>query len=51
MTLASLNIPEDEFYLAAVSARTIRSRITVLDIAAHAGVLRAAAEETIALLT
>jgi len=51
MTLESLDISRDEFYLAAVSARTIRSRITVLDIAAHAGVLKEAAEETIALLS
>jgi glycerol-1-phosphate dehydrogenase [NAD(P)+] len=51
MTLESLEISRDEFYLAALSARTIRARITVLDIAAHAGVLEAAAQEAISLLS
>jgi len=32
------------------ASRAIRSRITVLDLAAHAGVLEEAAEETLALL-
>jgi len=45
MTLPSLGISREEFLLGAVSARTIRDRITVLDLAAHAGVLEEAAEE------
>ncbi|UCF30281.1 MAG: iron-containing alcohol dehydrogenase [bacterium] len=51
MTLPSLGIPKDEFTLAAVSARTIRDRITVLDISAHAGVLEDAAAETVEALS
>jgi len=51
MTLPSLGIPEDEFSLAVVSARTIRDRITVLDLAAHAGLLEDAAKETIRILS
>jgi glycerol-1-phosphate dehydrogenase [NAD(P)+] len=51
MTLPSLGISEDEFYLAATSSRTIRDRITVLDIAAHAGILEDAAKETIEILS
>jgi glycerol-1-phosphate dehydrogenase [NAD(P)+] len=51
MTLPSLGISKDEFYLAATSARTIRDRITVLDISAHAGILEAAAKETIEMLS
>ncbi|MDF1525218.1 MAG: iron-containing alcohol dehydrogenase [bacterium] len=51
MTLSSLGISKDEFYLAATSARTIRDRITVLDLSAHAGTLEAAAKETIRMLS
>ncbi|MCJ7498682.1 iron-containing alcohol dehydrogenase [bacterium] len=51
MTLPSLGISKDEFYLAATSARTIRDRITVLDISAHAGILEDAASETIEMLS
>jgi glycerol-1-phosphate dehydrogenase [NAD(P)+] len=47
MTLRSLDLSEDEFLLAAISSRTIRERITILDISAHAGILKKAAEETI----
>jgi glycerol-1-phosphate dehydrogenase [NAD(P)+] len=36
--------------LAALNARAIRERITVLDFAAHAGVLEAAAAESLTLL-
>ncbi|MCP4111613.1 MAG: sn-glycerol-1-phosphate dehydrogenase [Desulfobacteraceae bacterium] len=49
-TLKSLNLTKDEFLLAALSARTIRERITVLDISAHAGILKDAAEETLEML-
>jgi glycerol-1-phosphate dehydrogenase [NAD(P)+] len=51
MTLPSLGISRDEFYLAATSARTIRDRITVLDIAAHTGILEKAAKETLGILS
>lgn len=51
MTLPSLGISKDEFFLAAISARTIRDRITVLDISAHTGILKEAAEETIKILS
>jgi glycerol-1-phosphate dehydrogenase [NAD(P)+] len=51
MTLPSLGIPRDEFFLAALSARTIRDRITVLDLSAHADVLEEAANETIEMLS
>ena len=51
MTLPSLGISRDEFFLAALSARTIRDRITVLDISAHTDILQGAAEETIELLS
>ncbi len=50
MTLSALDLMPDEFILAARFARTIRERITILDLAAHAGVLEAAAEETLDLL-
>ena len=50
MTLSSLNLMPDEFMLAARNARTIRERITILDLAAHTGVLEAAAEEALELL-
>jgi len=51
MTLPSLGISRDEFFLAATSARTIRDRITVLDLSAHAGILEDAAKETIEILS
>ena len=51
MTLPSLGISKDEFYLAAMSARTIRDRITVLDLSAHTGILKDAAKETIEMLS
>jgi glycerol-1-phosphate dehydrogenase [NAD(P)+] len=51
MTLPSLGISKDEFFLAAISARTIRDRITVLDISAHTGILEDAAVETIEMLS
>jgi glycerol-1-phosphate dehydrogenase [NAD(P)+] len=51
MTLESLNISKDEFLLAALSSRTIRERITILDISAHAGILKEAAEDVIGLLS
>jgi len=51
MTLPSLGILKDEFFLAAISARTIRDRITVLDISAHTGILEEAARETIKMLS
>jgi len=51
MTLPSLGISEDEFFMAAISARTIRDRITVLDISAHTGILEDAAKETIEMLS
>jgi glycerol-1-phosphate dehydrogenase [NAD(P)+] len=47
MTLASLGISKDEFYLGVNSARTIRDRITVLDISAHAGILEEVAKKAI----
>ena len=51
MTLPSLGISKDEFFLGAISARTIRDRITVLDISAHTGILEDAAEEAIEILS
>lgn len=50
LTLEAMNLRPDEFRLAALNARTIRERITVLDLAAQAGVLEAAVEEVITLL-
>ncbi len=50
MRLADLRLTKEEFRLAVHNARTIRERITVLDLAAHAGVLEAAGEETLKLL-
>ncbi|MGE0083535.1 MAG: iron-containing alcohol dehydrogenase [Desulfococcaceae bacterium] len=50
MKLRDLNLTEEEFRLAALNARAIRERITVLDIAARAGILEAAGEETLELL-
>ncbi len=49
-SLESLRLSREEFLLAALNGRTIRERITVLDFAAHARVLEAAADETLALL-
>ncbi len=51
LTLAALNVPHSEFLLAVETARTIRDRITVLDLAAHAGVLKDAAQDALSLLT
>lgn len=51
MTLPSLGIPGEEFFLAATTARAIRDRITILDLSAHAGVLEDAARETIGILS
>ncbi|MDJ0913368.1 MAG: iron-containing alcohol dehydrogenase [Desulfobacterales bacterium] len=50
MTLEALNISENEYMLGALTARAIRERITVLDIAAQAGVLEKAAREAMRLL-
>jgi glycerol-1-phosphate dehydrogenase [NAD(P)+] len=50
LTLDRLNLDEEEFMLAATRSRAIRERITVLDIAAQAGVLDAAAGDALALL-
>jgi len=47
MTLAALDLTAEEFLLAARNARTIRERITVLDLAAHAGVLEFAAQRAL----
>ena len=51
MTLPSLGISKEEFSLGVTSARTIRDRITVLDISSHAGILEDAARETIGILS
>ena len=51
MTLDSLRLSKAEFIQAALTARTIRERITVLDLAAHGNILEAAAEETAARLS
>ena len=51
MKLSSLGIPEEEFLLGAMSARTIRDRITVLDLSAHTGILEEAARETMEMLS
>ncbi len=51
LTLAALNVTPSEFLLAVETARTIRDRITVLDLAAHAGVLKDAAQDALSLLT
>ena len=50
LTIGALSLDEEEFLLAATSARAIRERITVLDIAAQAGVLEAAAMDALDLL-
>lgn len=49
-SLEAFDLSRDEFVLAALNARAIRERITVLDFAAHAGVLEAAIEESLALI-
>lgn len=49
-SLEAFDLTADEFRLAAINARTIRERITVLDFAAHAGELEAAAEDALSLL-
>ncbi len=51
MTLEALNLLKDEFRLAALASRTIRERITVLDLAAHTGVLEDATAAALELLT
>ncbi len=51
LTLESLNLGEDEFLLATAGARIIRERITILDLAAQAGVLEAASRKTLGLLS
>ena len=51
MTLEALNLVKDEFRLAASASRTIRERITVLDLAAHTGVLEDATAAALELLT
>ncbi len=48
--LEAFRLTKDEFMLAALNSRAIRERITVLDLAAHAGVLEAAAEDALQLL-
>ncbi len=48
--LKAFRLTKDEFVLAALNSRAIRERITVLDLAAHAGVLEAATEDALQLL-
>lgn len=48
--LEAFRLSKDEFILAALNSRAIRERITVLDLAAHAGVLEAATEDALQLL-
>ncbi len=48
--LEAFRLSKDEFMLAALNSRAIRERITVLDLAAHAGVLEAAADDALQLL-
>ena len=47
MNLPALDLTRDEFVLAALSGRTIRDRITVLDLAAQTGVLSEAVNFTL----
>ena len=49
--LEAFRLTEEEFILAALNSRAIRERITVLDLAAHAGVLEAATEDALQLLS
>ncbi len=48
--LEAFRLSKEEFLLAAIHGRAIRDRITVLDLAAHAGVLEMAAADTLQLL-
>ncbi|MGW8193910.1 MAG: iron-containing alcohol dehydrogenase [Desulforhopalus sp.] len=48
--LEAFRLSGGEFMLAAINCRAIRDRITVLDLAAHAGVLESAAEDALQLL-
>jgi glycerol-1-phosphate dehydrogenase [NAD(P)+] len=50
MTLSSLDLTKDEFLLAALTARTIRERLTVLDLAAQLGMLEQTAHQVADLL-
>ena len=50
LTMAALKLDAQEFMLAAMHSRAIRERITVLDIAAQAGVLEEAATDALAVL-
>jgi hypothetical protein len=50
-TLKAFNLSPAEFRLAALNARAIRGRLTVLDLAAHFGVLEAATEDALKLLS
>jgi glycerol-1-phosphate dehydrogenase [NAD(P)+] len=50
LTMEALNLDVQEFKLAAISSRTTRERITIFDIAAHAGVLEAAAADALKVL-
>ena len=50
MTIDSLNLDEEEYLLGALTARTIRERITVLDIATQANVLEPAARKALELM-
>lgn len=50
-SLEAFRLSPEEFMLAALNSRAIRERITVLDLAAHAGVLEAAAEDALQLLS
>ena len=49
-SLDAFRLSKQEFMLAALNSCAIRERITVLDFAAHAGVLEAAAEEALSFL-
>ena len=49
--LEAFRLTEEEFILAAMNSRAIRERITVLDLAAHAGILDLAANDTLQLLS
>jgi len=50
-TLEAFRLSSEEFLLAALNSRAIRERITVLDLAAHGGVLESAAKDTLKLLS
>ena len=50
-SLKSFNLDKTEFRLAALNCRAIRNRITVLDFAAHAGVLEDAVEDVVTLMS